>query len=71
MFNNHTTVSKEELEKEFLDLEKRHILLENEEEKIVNKMPLDQKNIFTRNERVMKSYDNHVKDWDKTIKAVT
>lgn len=56
--------------REFEDIQKRQLQANEAEDRVIKNMSLDQRNNFTRNERVMQSYSHHVEDWDKQINRI-
>ncbi|KAL4479144.1 hypothetical protein ABPG72_008974 [Tetrahymena utriculariae] len=63
-------VSREDLLRDIKLIEERHQQSILMEQKLINDMPLEQKNIITREERVLDNYQKHLHDWDKQIKQL-
>ncbi|KAL4432728.1 hypothetical protein ABPG74_011549 [Tetrahymena malaccensis] len=68
--NKLNLVSKEDLLRDIKLIEERHQQSILMEQKLINDMPLEQKNIITKEERVLDNYQKHLHDWDKQIKQL-
>ena len=63
------SVSKNDIINEINEIQRRHDASEKLERNILNKIPLDNRNLFTRDERVLQSHEKHLDDWDNIIKT--